>query len=223
MKRWRGKDQGFQAKIGKGGAGRRCLRGKADTATHWIPTGPFHWPSPANCLPPLSASPQSVLVLDVEPFPSSSIRSPCKVSANTYTNIALKFVFLRFNWTPVFLHTHFCWYSLISLLALLYFLSRVWYCAWVSFRCSSTAWKHKTRHQWMNTSSSEPHMTPRVSLHHKFLLKHTLPYRGTEPPSNSPPVSPSSLYCPGYFAPTEHAPSANVTYPAQHGPAGSKG
>ncbi len=42
------------------------------------------------------------------------------------------------------------------------------------------------------------------------------------PPSNSPPVFPSSLYCPGCFAPTEHAPSANATSPAPHEPAGGK-
>lgn len=50
-----------------------------------------------------------------------------------------------------------------------------------------------------------------------------LPYIGTVPPSSSPPVSPSSPYCPGCFAPTERAPSANATYPALHEPARGKG
>lgn len=51
----------------------------------------------------------------------------------------------------------------------------------------------------------------------------TLPYIATAPPSSSPPVSPSSLCCPGCFAPTEHAPSANATCPAQREPAGGEG
>lgn len=60
-----------------------------------------------------------------------------------------------------------------------------------------------------------------ASWHLAFLNK--LPYTETVPPSNSPPVSPSSLYCPGCFAPTERAPSANATYPAPREPAGGKG
>lgn len=54
-------------------------------------------------------------------------------------------------------------------------------------------------------------------------LKERLPYIATAPPSNSPPVFPSSPCCPGCFAPTERAPSANATSPAPHEPAGSQG
>lgn len=37
--------------------------------------------------------------------------------------------------------THFCWKSLMSFLALLYFFSSAWYCACASFRCSLTVWQ----------------------------------------------------------------------------------
>lgn len=204
----------------------------------------FHLPFPEGCPPPPCVLPHSLPVLGAEPSPSSGTRSLYRAHKHTFTHHIYDF----YSFSQAFcvrIITYFCWYSLISLLALLYFLSRVWYWDWVSFRCSSTAWKQHTHTHKQTQSGSENNyiwviINPLVdwdvkwwgnyfiqswlivaSWHLAFLNK--LPYTETVPPSNSPPVSPSSLYCPGCFAPTERAPSANATYPAPREPAGGKG
>lgn len=108
--------------------------------SRWV----FHLPFPEGCPPPPCVLPHSLPVLGAEPSPSSGTRSLYRAHKHTFTHHIYDF----YSFSQAFsvkIITYFCWYSLISLLALLYFLSRVWYWDWVSFRCSSTAWKQRTR------------------------------------------------------------------------------
>lgn len=115
--------------------------------SRWV----FHLPFPEGCPPPPCVLPHSLPVLGAEPSPSSGTRSLYRAHKHTFTHHIYDF----YSFSQAFcvrIITYFCWYSLISLLALLYFLSRVWYWDWVSFRCSSTAWKQHTRaHTQTNT------------------------------------------------------------------------
>ncbi len=125
-------------------------------------------PSPGDFLSPPCGWSLTPLVLCAGPSPSSNTQSLC-IKTHTYAQHGLNplarshegVLSNSFNHMlilfcdPDLSHyiesdplispipcTHFCWYSLMRRLALLYLRSSAWYCVCVSFRCSSTAW-HK--------------------------------------------------------------------------------